>query len=329
MEVIGHRIRVTNTQCTVVRARAENSSPAGPFGPDWTDVLGGLKSPIQLRLEADVVVNASQAELLIILAGPKAPAAPLCRVFVDGRESCVSGNGPETGWNMTGEVKRERWLVLRAPLSAKKQSIRLELFVGSEAMDISTWVWATDLPRTDGPSDPNALPAPELISVDGARICNPVDTTKIPADAVPIARPVERINGIFLDAVEPLSVVQGWGKLERNKSVAGKPMTIAGNRYLRGLGTHAPSRIAFSLGGEYRRFQSWAGGDGAAACSVSFEVWLDGQRQWESGLMTQSAAARRVDLDVTGVKMLELVVGEGGDGHTSDHANWAEARLLR
>ena len=64
-------------------------------------------------------------------------------------------------------------------------------------------------------------------------------------------------------------------------------------------------------------------------CSVSFEVWLDGQRRWESGLMTQSAAARRVDLDVTGVKMLELVVDDGGDGHTSDHANWAEAQLLR
>ena len=45
--------------------------------------------------------------------------------------------------------------------------------------------------------------------------------------------------------------------------------------------------------------------------------------------MTRQSPAKLVDLDVTGVKTLELVVGHGGDDITSDHANWADAKLLR
>ena len=81
--------------------------------------------------------------------------------------------------------------------------------------------------------------------------------------------------------------------------------------------------------GRYRRFQCWVGADGASHATITFEVWGDGRKLWESGLMTRESEAKRVDLDVTGAKTLKLVVGDGGDGITSDHANWADARLLR
>ena len=106
-------------------------------------------------------------------------------------------------------------------------------------------------------------------------------------------------------------------------------MTIAGKRHVRGLGTSSQSRIAYSLDGKYRRFQCWVGADGATSPSVSFEVWVDGRRAWESGLMRRDDAARWVDVDVAGAGSLELVVGDGGDGIIADHADWAEARLLR
>ncbi len=140
---------------------------------------------------------------------------------------------------------------------------------------------------------------------------------------------MEKIDGIFLDALEPVSCVQGWGKLQKNQSVWEKPMTIGSRHFRRGLGTHADSRIVYDIGSRYRRFQCWVGADGASHATITFEVWGDGRKLWESGLMTRESAAKRVDLDVTGAKTLKLVVGDGGDGITSDHANWADARLLR
>jgi hypothetical protein len=140
---------------------------------------------------------------------------------------------------------------------------------------------------------------------------------------------VETIDGIFLDALEPVSCVQGWGKLQKNQSVWEKPMTIAGRRFRRGLGTHADSRIVYDVGGRYRRFQSWVGADGASHATITFEVWTDGKKRWESGLMNKQSPGKLADLDVAGVKTLELVVGHGGDDITSDHANWADAKLLR
>jgi hypothetical protein len=36
-----------------------------------------------------------------------------------------------------------------------------------------------------------------------------------------------------------------------------------------------------------------------------------------------------VDLDISGARTLELIVGHSGDNINSDHANWADAKLLR
>jgi len=142
-------------------------------------------------------------------------------------------------------------------------------------------------------------------------------------------RPVEQIDGVFMDAIEPAAITQGWGTLQRNKSVWERPLTIAGRRFARGLGTSSQTRIAYALDGGYRRFQSWVGADGATSPSVTFEVWVDGQKKWESGLMRRDDAAKWTDVDVTGARSLELVVGDAGDGITADHADWAGARLLR
>jgi hypothetical protein len=43
--------------------------------------------------------------------------------------------------------------------------------------------------------------------------------------------------------------------------------------------------------------------------------------------LTGASAAVPVDVDVTGAAIVELVVGDGGDGNGSDHADWADARL--
>lgn len=176
--------------------------------------------------------------------------------------------------------------------------------------------------------DRDILPEPEVLSLDSVPLLDTKTGGSPPIETKHRSRPVERINGVFLDTLQPESATLGWGSLQRNKSVWEKPITIAGRQFRRGLGAHAPSVIKYALDGKYRRFQSWVGADGATAPTITFEVCVDGQKRWESGLMQRDTAAKQVDVDVTNAKTLEMVVGDGGNGNTSDHADWADARLL-
>ena len=72
-----------------------------------------------------------------------------------------------------------------------------------------------------------------------------------------------------------------------------------------------------ALDGKYRRFQSLAGLDSAVMdnymdrSAITFEVWVDGQKRWDSGPVRNVDPAeppRLVDIDVAGAKELELVV---------------------
>jgi alpha-galactosidase len=56
---------------------------------------------------------------------------------------------------------------------------------------------------------------------------------------------------------------------------------------------------------------------------------VDGKKAFESGPMDRTMAAKPVEVDVSGAKVLELRALDGGDGITSDHADWANARLVK
>ena len=319
------RIDATVVQRQVARVAFEG--PAGAFGPDWTSLVGDAAGGVRLQLQARVTVTAPRADLLVLLED-KSPPTGFCRVFIDGKEASVSTSGSETGWGACGQPRPEHWLFFRAAMGAGRRNLRLEVLTPGASARLSVWVWATRA-RAPGASYSHALPSPEVISLDARALLAPTDTGALAATAITIPRPVERIDGTYLDTLEPESVSQGWGTLQRNRSVWEKPMRIAGRRYLRGLGTHAPSRIVYALDGRHRRFQSLVGADSATAPTIAFEVWTDGVKRWESGLMRREDAAKWVDLDISRAKRLELIVTDGGNGIASDHADWGDARLMR
>ena len=108
-------------------------------------------------------------------------------------------------------------------------------------------------------------------------------------------------------------------------------LTLNGTTYQRGLGVHAGSSITYDLSGRYRRFNAAVGLDDEETKegSVVFEVWVDGRRVYASGTMTPTTATANVSVDLTGARELKLVVTDAGDGHHHDHADWADARLVR
>ncbi|MGN6628154.1 MAG: NPCBM/NEW2 domain-containing protein [Tepidisphaeraceae bacterium] len=139
----------------------------------------------------------------------------------------------------------------------------------------------------------------------------------------------------YLSDLNWLSMTNGWGSAERDQSNGGQAtgdgntLTLNGATYAKGLGVHASSEIVYNLNGVYRGFLSDIGVDDevTSGASVKFQVYADGVLVYDSGVMTASSATKAVALDVTGVNQLRLVVTDAGDGNTSDHADWANARL--
>jgi hypothetical protein len=273
-----------------------------------------------------VEVTAPQAEVVLLLEGSKPPACPVGRVEINGRSVQPAESSSATGWSATLLPKHEHWTFLRAPLTRGHNVVAVDQFLEDDCREVSAWVLAGKTGSTS--TSAGALPQPESLSLDGTVLMSPAKIAGLPPAVARIERPLERINGIFLDALTPVSVAQGYGTLQKNQSVWEKPMVIGSRRFPRGLGTHAPSRIVFALEGKYRRFQSWAGADGNTAPTITFEVRVDGIKRWASALMTRETPAAWIDLDVAGAKTLELLVGDAGN-FGGDHADWAMARLLR
>lgn len=128
-----------------------------------------------------------------------------------------------------------------------------------------------------------------------------------------------------------VSARSDFGAVRKDLSVDGHGLSLNGVSYAKGIGTHANGSVAYALNGGFARFRSQVGVDDEVAsnASVVFEVWGDGVRLYQSsGVMTPSSATQSVDVDVTGVRTLELRVTDAGDGINSDHADWAGAQLL-
>jgi chitodextrinase/glucose/arabinose dehydrogenase len=134
-------------------------------------------------------------------------------------------------------------------------------------------------------------------------------------------------------------VSNAWGPVEKDRSngeqgaTDGRTLTLNGKTYAKGLGVHAASEITYNLGGASTRFRADVGVDDEvpdqAAASVVFEVWADGQRLFQSPTLRPTSATVPVDVDVTGRQQLRLLVKDAGDGNGYDHADWADARLIR
>jgi hypothetical protein len=138
-----------------------------------------------------------------------------------------------------------------------------------------------------------------------------------------------RARTVWLDELDVGLSRCGWKSTQRNKSVGGKKLSIKGVTYERGIGTHSPGEFRIQLDGGTSRFTALVGMDGESGTggSVEFKVVGDRKVLWKSGVVRGGAARRDVDVDLSGVKMLQLMVTVGGDDYAHDHADWVNARL--
>jgi hypothetical protein len=70
------------------------------------------------------------------------------------------------------------------------------------------------------------------------------------------------LTTVYLSDLTPTAAVNAWGPYERDRSngengpADGRPLTIRGTVYPKGLGVHAASSLTYALGGAYSRTAS-------------------------------------------------------------------------
>jgi alpha-galactosidase len=139
-------------------------------------------------------------------------------------------------------------------------------------------------------------------------------------------------NGVWLDSLDLSKMVQRRGTPQKGKSGArgNPPLKLGGITYAHGIGTLSINEIIVDLKGEATRFVSMIGIDDAITRegSVTYEIWLDNKKKLITDVMKAGDPPQFVSIDVTGGKLLELVINDGGDTSNSDNADWAGAVII-
>ncbi len=120
-----------------------------------------------------------------------------------------------------------------------------------------------------------------------------------------------------------------------DRNVLGGRLRCGERVYLRGLGMHSASRVAFDLKGEQRLEAQFAlDNSSASRGSVVGKVLLETEpgkwtTAWESPVVRGGDAPMTVSVLLKGARRLTLLVEFADRGDEGDHANWLNARLIR
>ncbi|MBN1507415.1 MAG: NPCBM/NEW2 domain-containing protein [Sedimentisphaerales bacterium] len=133
-----------------------------------------------------------------------------------------------------------------------------------------------------------------------------------------------------LGAMDLSKMSSGWGKPLADKSVTGKAISLGGQTFEYGVGTHAGSILHVKLDRQVQRFRAQVGVDDATngRGSIQFLVYADGKRLFDSGVMKGGQPAKAVDVPLAGADHMMLIVTSAADGGDFDHADWAQAEFV-
>jgi Gpi18-like mannosyltransferase len=141
---------------------------------------------------------------------------------------------------------------------------------------------------------------------------------------------------VSLTAMTPVSATQDYGQRVVNMPVNTMfgfdkwgSLSVQYSFYRHGIGTHANSTQIYDMGRHFSKFTFDYGVDTEAGPrgTVVFEVYGDDKLLFASKKIGRYELPRHAEVNITGVRMLKLVVTDGGDGITDDHADWLNPKL--
>lgn len=134
---------------------------------------------------------------------------------------------------------------------------------------------------------------------------------------------------VWLDEMDLSLMTCGWERPRANLSVGGHPLRAGRRKFPRGVGTHACSAFAVETGGRALAFEADVAVDdeeiNRGHGSVAFQVYADGRLAADTGVMKSRQPPKKIRADLSGARLVILLVTDGGDGNAFDHADWCDA----
>ncbi len=140
---------------------------------------------------------------------------------------------------------------------------------------------------------------------------------------------------IFLSDLEPtearhqplVTLERSW---QADLSVGGRPLTLAGRTFDKGIGVASRSVLVFKNEGNFDLLAATIGIDaeteGRGDCI--FVVEADGREIFQQR-MSGKDPPKSIALDVSGKRSIALIIEPGEDLDLADHADWCDARFVR
>ncbi len=139
---------------------------------------------------------------------------------------------------------------------------------------------------------------------------------------------------LHLETLDLTPVRMGWDIPPHiNRTVKGTPLSIAGQRYERGIWMNAPCSIPLRLDGQARRLRCGFGHEDLVqsanyeAPRLRFQVELDGEIQFDSDWMASGDPARYLDLDLSEASSLILRIVPENAQVGNAQGNWIHPEL--
>ena len=117
----------------------------------------------------------------------------------------------------------------------------------------------------------------------------------------------------------------------RDRNLDGKPLSVGGVQYDRGLALHSHSNLVFRLPGEFRKLSAVAGIDDSLGDNghVVLRIYGDKNLLLEKEVAGADAEPLMIDLDVEGVRRLRIEVGFGENLDIADHLNLCDIKVMK
>jgi hypothetical protein len=152
--------------------------------------------------------------------------------------------------------------------------------------------------------------------------------TGVRKTVTPAAVPVG-VKRIPLSQLTPTQAAVGWGRPAYDRLPQADALLISGGELFEtGIYAHAPSSYRYDLtGGGWKRLAGTCGLSSADG-SVVFVIRADGKEALHTGVL-KTGRTQAFDIDLTGVRELELVTEDAGDGNRADWGLWLGAQMER
>ncbi len=138
------------------------------------------------------------------------------------------------------------------------------------------------------------------------------------------------VMSLPLSRLQPAEAQVGWGRPMWDALPRTDALLISGGELFEtGLYAHAPARYRYDLaGGGWTKLAGACGLPAGAEGSVVFVIKADGRERFRSRRHTDSQP-QRFEVDVAGVRELELLTEDAGDGNGSDWGTWFGVEVRR